>query len=156
MLPLPTVPVSAETTIEGLSATPIANYVLQLELFNNDAKKHLISIHPANVLSVSHYANYFTGRPEQILTTKLAEEEISQMYTAAYNAIKQFEFLETPLLTKDGTHYRLTLSINQREISISYYSISQVNQLPTGLQHILKTVNRHLPQNKRVGSKGES
>ena len=140
----------AATSIDGLSEKPPNAYNLQLEIFGNDANKYIINIHPVNILSISYYSNYMTGKPTKILETKLTDEEYKNIYQKAYNTLREFKIPEKPHLTQDASHFKLLLNVNRREISVTYYSVSHIKEVSSGFYDILEIVNKYLPKNKKL------
>lgn len=139
----------AGTTVEGLKEQLPAHYVLSLELSGNDSYSYLIRVGPVNHVSL-HYLNSATRQHEKIFDGKLTPEEYKLIYQKAYGAIASFQIPEKPHYTEDATHYMLSLELNRREISIKYYSVSQIKDVSPDIYDILEITNRYLPEDKKL------
>ena len=141
--------VSADTLIEGLNKNLSNNYSLSLELSDNDTNAYLIGIHPVNNVSV-RYSHFNLDRPQEVLKSKITDEEYELIYLKALNVIGNFEILEKPHFLEDAVHYKLTLNVNRREISIKYYSVSQIKDISQDFYDILEMINKYLSVDKKL------
>lgn len=139
----------AATSIEGLPEEAPDHYDLQVELSSNDAVRRLISVHPVHHLAVS-YEESHNGGLSTVVNTKVTPEEYRAMYRLAYKAIASFAISDQAHLTKDATHFRLSLIVNRREIAVRYFSIGHIREVSPAMHEILEIVNGYMPEGETL------
>lgn len=139
----------ADTQINGLSQEFSEGYHLSLEISGNDPHAIIIGIWPVNILSIIH-KDSSSGISEEVLKTKLTDDDYKNLYKKAFTTITNFEILEKPHAMQDADHYKLTLNVNRREISIQYYSVNNIREVSADYADILEIINNYLPEDRKL------
>jgi hypothetical protein len=125
----------------------ISNNSLSISIFHGCNIKGS-TLHPVLTGKVTKgYDNTLTGF-ECIGFIPKADQ--SATYSAAFNAIKSFNFTQESLNTdydSPGIDISIDMQINGRSISVQYNKLKKSDDLPAGLSDLLALLRRNLPAN---------